>query len=571
MVLHRHRIPVLAIVTVAGLVLVACGATPTTVPTAAPTQPPQATKAPPTAAPTAAPTKVPPTATKVPPTPTPGPVVGGKLVWALSDEPDTLDPHKSGMASMLFVHTLLSDTLIARDPATGKYVSYLAESWKISDDGTDWEFKLRKDVKFHDGTPLKASDYAFTFKRALDPATKSPLVGLIASISEVTAPDDSTLKLKLKQPSAPLLLVLMSKYRGPVPQAAVEKMGGQYGRAPVSTGPYKFKEWRTGDRITVEINPDYKWAPPFIKRGPYIQTVEYRIIPDVATRVAGMEAGEIDLEIIQAKDLERLKATGRIHILEYLQAGGSPSMLFNCSKAPFDDVRVRQAFMYAIDKQNAIKAVVLGQAAEQNLPASATMTGWWAEGEKTLGYRFDLTKAKALMNEAGYTPGADGILQKDGKPLKVTLHTGIDPRLAEVLVEQYKALGAAVSIVSIEWGKALADIFAGNFDFCTFSYLSSDFDLIVAGWGSKAINGIDLAKANDTALDPLLLATRTTVDPAKRQAAMETAQKYILDKVYIGPLYAPKVFWGVSNRVKNLTLSPVTTEIWFHEAYITTK
>jgi peptide/nickel transport system substrate-binding protein len=567
--MHRRWRAGVSILLLALLVVSGCGPkpAPTALPTAAPTQP-SATAAPPTARPT----KGPPAATATPvPTPS-NAATGGTLVWAIAEEPDTLDPQLTGSAASGLVLTLLGDALIARDPNTGRYVPYLAESWTISDDGLNWEFKLRKDVKFHDGSPALAADWVFTLMRFLDPSLRAPLAGLFAPLAEARAADDYTLQLTLKEPYAPMLPLMASTGRtGVYPQAAIQQTGAQFGRAPIGTGPFKFEEWLNGASITLGRNPDYKWAPAFTKGGPYIDTVVYKVIPDPAARVAGMEAGEIDLMPVRPADLEQIKGTGNAAILEYAQAGGSPSMLFNCSKPPFNDVRVRQAFLYAIDRDAAIKDVALGQAEAQHLPTSRTMTGWWEEGEKTLGYNYDPGKAKALLQDAGYSPGSDGFFQKGGEPLTVTLHTGPDTRLAGLLSQQFEQIGVQVGIKSLDWAKALADIASGNYDFSTFTYLSGDFDQIVAVCGTSAIDGMDLEQARDRELDSLLLATRTTVDPDKRQVAMEAAQKYILDKAYIGPLYAPRAFWGVNSRVKGLYVSPVTTEIWLTDAYIKEK
>jgi peptide/nickel transport system substrate-binding protein len=251
----RRLLPTLCLIvlTLAPL-LSSCGASPTATAataTAAPAQQPTSSAP--------SPSKVPPTATMIPPTATPpGPTVGGTLVIGLTSEPDTLDVQKSAMTPMELVMAQVGATLIARDPATGKLVPYLAESWTISSDGLTMDFWLRKGIKFHNGSPVTAQDYAWTLNRAIDPATRSLGTGaMLTALASAEAVDDSHLRLTLKTPSFPLLGSLaFVGYCSVLPKAAVEKLGDQFGRQPIGAGPFQFKEWKTGDKIVLERNPD---------------------------------------------------------------------------------------------------------------------------------------------------------------------------------------------------------------------------------------------------------------------------------------------------------------------------
>ena len=183
----------------------------------------------------------------------------------------------------------------------------MAERWETSPDGLTWTFFLRKDVKFQDGTPLTANDYVYTFERAVDPATASPVTGTqLATVAKTEAPDDYTFKVTLKEPYFPFLDNLAAPgTMQPLSKAWVEKYGEDYGRHPMSVGPYKLKEWVTGDHITLERNPDYAWQPPYAHQGPrYIQEFVIRIIPEVATVVAAFEAGELDYSALDAQYID---------------------------------------------------------------------------------------------------------------------------------------------------------------------------------------------------------------------------------------------------------------------------
>jgi peptide/nickel transport system substrate-binding protein len=218
--------------------------------------------------------------------------VGGTLVVSIAAEPSTLDPDLADNSGILDV---IGATLIARDPQTGDFVPWLAESWEISADGTVITFTLKDGILFQDGTPLTAQDYAFTLNRAVDPNMASPVAGpaLIGLVS-ATATDDKTLVITLAAPNFSIFstLATLNGFMMPLSKAYVESNGLDFvARNPMSVGPYKFKEWVTGEKIVLERNPDYTWGPAYAPGPPNIETVEYRIIADQATEVAALEAG----------------------------------------------------------------------------------------------------------------------------------------------------------------------------------------------------------------------------------------------------------------------------------------
>jgi peptide/nickel transport system substrate-binding protein len=549
-------------------ILVACGATAT--PTAVPA----------TAAPTVAPTALPPTATKSPPTAVPptatakpaGPAVGGTLTYAILQEPDSLDPMKAIMNVSAFAMWLNAGTLITVDP-TGKVVPYLAESWKVSTDGLTWDFVIKKGIKFHDGTPCTAKDFAYTFNLAKNPATKAAVAGsYLAAMASATAVDDYTFRVKLLAPFAPFLLNLVGAYLQPLSQAAYEKGGVGYGHAPVSTGPFMVKQWVTGDRIVLERDPDYNWGPAFAHVGPaYIQQIVVRVIPDQTTIVAGLEAGEIDSVwmSIDSKDVPRVRNTGKYQIFDVLNPGMNPALYFNVNRAPFDDVKVRQAFNYAVDKENVIKVVVNGDAIPQYGPLSPDMFGYSKIAEQ-VGYKFDLAKAKALMKDAGYVAGADGMLSKDGKPLKVTMLC-TSTALPQVLQQQYKALGVDVVLSSLEANARMAQMVKGDFDFSTGGYVALDADQLWYAFDSKAVGSTNFAGVKDPELDKAIDGQRAAMDPAARQQLIDTAVKMIIEKAYCAPLYVAKLYQPLSNRVKGAVWSNSMHALFLNDAYIEAK
>jgi peptide/nickel transport system substrate-binding protein len=512
------------------------------------------------------------TATPVPPE---MPQVGGTFVMALTSV-GTLDAQYTSQGDEMVITNLLGSTLVAKD-VEGNYVPYLATSWTTSDDGLIWDFTLRDDVKFHDGTPLTAQDYAWTFQRMLDPENTSPQRGRAVAIASAEAVDDYTLRLTLNAPY-PVLLEQLSNTGvfQPLLQSAVEASGEDYGRNPVGVGPYKFVEWQTGERVVIERNPDFDWGPPFVEnRGPfYIQTMEFRLIGEPATVLAGLEAGELDYASVLPTDLQRIEDTGAFQIIETVDQGMYPALHMQVQKPPFDDILVRQAFNYAIDKDVLIKVVAEGQAVPQYGPLSPNMKDYWP-GVEYVGYGYELDQAKALMEEAGYTYNGEGMLEKDGEPLKVVLKAYPQfTKLAEVLQEQYKALGVDIEIELVEPGILFGQVLAGEHELAVFGYTASESDILYRWFHSSRSNALNLAWASDPELDRLLDLTRNTVDPDKRLEWVNEVQKYIVEQAYVVPLYAPKSFWALSNRVKGATQAPLELlllKAFLNDAYIETQ
>jgi peptide/nickel transport system substrate-binding protein len=553
--LNQARALIIALLVLSAILLVACATQPTPAP--APTQAQTSVPVQPTAAPVA-------TAKPTEPTPAAAtPKVGGTIIWALQSLPTGLDPQGSGVRGGIPPHYVGSG-LVTRDPKTGEIVPFLAESWEVSDDGLTYEFKLKKNIKFHDGSPLTAKDYVYTIQRHKDPATKSPTANpLWGSVASAEAPDDYTLVLKMTKPDASFLPnhAIFTLYAQPVPKHVIERLGNKFDTQPVLSGPFRVKEFQPGLKIVFERNPDFNWGPPWHPGPAYLQTVEFRAVKEYATILAGLESGEIDVADVQPKDVDRLKATGRIRIEEYLQPGLDTTMVLNASKEQWSDVRVRKAINFALDRQTMIKVVALGMAVEQKIPLSLGNNGYWA-GSEQLGYGFNLNQAKALMKEAGYVPGSSGILEKDGKPLKVTLMVNTAdpyPRLAQMVQEQLKSLGIELNIQQMPAADLTSYMQAGKHDLAvTAASRSPEAGVLHNMFHSSNIGGTNTNRVSDPKLDGLLAASLAATNPTKRMEILIEAQKYIIENAYFVPLYNPKRFYAVSNRVKGFTSTPYT-------------
>jgi peptide/nickel transport system substrate-binding protein len=520
-------------------------------------------------------TAVPPTATTEPtiaPTESPS-LVGGTLSEALTVDPDTLDPQKTYLGASNLIMMFIYSSLIAKD-AQGNYVPYLATSWEVAPDGMTYTFHLRQDVKFHNGDPLTAEDVAYTYTRELDPATASVQTTLSA-VDTVEALDDYTVQFTMKNPNYYILESLVREgEQGVMDKAVLEAQGQDYGREPIGTGPYMFKEWITGDHVTLERNPDFVWGPPFTNgTPPNIETIVYRIIPESATIVAGLEAEEIDYVLgstILPTDTANLQATGMFNINARQNVGMYPYISLNLEKAPFDDVRVRQALNYATNKQ-ALMDIVAPDSGDviQNGPLSATQEGYWL-GIEEMGYAYDLEKAKQLMLDAGYTYNADGMLEKDGQPLSFELIMGIGYEMlmkpAEIIQSQWKELGVDVKLVQEDFGVAVTDVIAGNYSACMFGTGAPASDMLTM-FHSNQIGAGNFSRANNPELDAILDQMTTATDTAVHLQAAQDAQKMIVEQAYVVTLFSQVSADVISSRVKGY-VSDAFYGLRFWDAYI---
>ncbi|MBI4320911.1 MAG: ABC transporter substrate-binding protein [Chloroflexi bacterium] len=494
------------------------------------------------------------------------PQVGGTLVWAVPAIAASLDPQSQGGVENAFPLNYLGSGLVTRDPQTGAVIPSLAESWKASEDGLTYEFKLKKNAKFHDGTPITAKDYVYTIQRHKDPALKSPTgTREWGAVASAEAPDDNTLILKLSKPDATFLFgkALTPARAQVLPKVAVENLGDKFATQPVLSGPFRLKELRTGLKVVLERNPDFQWGPAYHSESPYLQNLEFRQVKDYATILSGLEAGEIDLASVQAKDADRLKATGKVSILDYYNAIMHPAVYMNLSKAPWDDVRVRKAINLALDRQAMIKVAALGHGVEQKGPLPKWVYGYWP-GAEQIGYGFDLNQAKALMKEAGYSPGSGGTLEKDGKPLKFVLkvntHEGFNETVAQMVKEQFKALGIELDLQLAPRDETNADMIAGRYDL-GIGYNATEpngITLMRTMFHSSMMGTWNFSQVRDPKLDDLLTAAITTASEAKGLEYLADAQKLAVEKAYVVPLYTPKKFYALNNRFKGVTSNEYT-------------
>jgi len=488
----------------------------------------------------------------------------GTIVIAMGAAPVSLDPadHRSRESETVIRN--MFDGLVTRDTSSGVHMQ-LAESMEWADEQT-LNIKLREGVKFHDGTEMTADDVVFTFERVInenaieypEPHT-SPRKGLIAPLESIEKTGDYAVTMHFTGPWPPAMQLLV--HQQIVPKAYIEKVGTEgFIAHPIGTGPFKFVSAQPGfEEVVLERFADYYGGSPDVTPvgTACVNQVVFRVIPEASTRVSALLAGEVNIITNVPQDLiPNLEANENVQVKT---AGGTqPKWLeLNVNMAPFDDVRVRQALNYAVDKDLIIQQIYGGRAVA--LPGPLSPYNNFVN--KSLSpYPYDTAKATDLLKQAGWedTDG-DGILDKDGQPFTFTIDTLEDWRpLAEAVADMYRAIGVDANVRFWEYSVIKEQLLAGERQGYLDDWGDSAFDPVghfEAKWHGF-VEGTPYGRGNfstydNTHVDELIEQGETTGDTAARQALYDEAQQIVYDEAPAVFLILPEEVEAASASISN--------------------
>lgn len=465
---------------------------------------------------------------------------GGNLRIARDQEPDSLDPHKTSLSVSDFTNLLIYEPLVRAD-VDGNVVPGLAERWELTDGNKTVLFHLRDGVTFHDGSPVDAEACVWTTQRMLDPATASPSVFLMGPFEKAEAVDRLTVAYRFKEPFVPVWVGLITSYAAIVPRGAVEKAGDQFGRNPVGCGPFRFTGWAPDTGIKLARFDDYKCGP--VAAADEVQLLYF---PEDSTRIAALETDEIDVlatgQSVPADAIRRLRQNGEIQLLSR-PAQNVRALAFNQGKAPFDDLRMRQAVCHAVDREKVLAFALDGNGQVAHGPLPTTIPGY-SKAVEALDYAYDPAKARALMAEAGQAAGLKlRMLTPDMPPIR---------RAAEVVQAQLRDIGIEVEIQSLPVGEWAVLSQKGEHHIIFTGYSYNDADILFAILHSTG--SLNRTFSKNPEMDKLIEAQRVAFDPAQRQAALDEAQALAVRGAYWLPLYQPMAFAALSSSVRDAAL-----------------
>jgi 4-phytase/acid phosphatase/peptide/nickel transport system substrate-binding protein len=370
------------------------------------------------------------------------PVKGGTLTVGLETDVRGFDTVKGGVygISGRFVAGALEEPLIMVNPDRS-FSPHLATSWSNSDDGLTWTVKLRKGVKYHDGSDFESSDVAAHFNRILDPKNKSRSRGFMSAIKGAEAIDGDTVRFTLKHPWQAFLPTLAGRAMGGLMESQEQTASGKQNRSPVGTGPFIFQEWRGGDRIIVTKNPHY-WDKDKI----HLDKIIYRILPDTQTRFASLKSGDIDLIWTdRANSIHQAEKDKNIKVYKQ-DGGGSGLVLFNASAPPLDSKIVRNAVRHALSQEIVNKVLWKGTRykAEHPMPFKCKDVSYPA---------FSTAKAKELVAQYG-------------KPIKLQMIHTTTPRgkeLGEIFQQLLKKAGMQLDLIPVDQSILVKRVFTNKY------------------------------------------------------------------------------------------------------------
>jgi len=510
------------------------------------------------------------------------PVSGGTLVYASGDaEPTCLDPHVGGNYPQALVSSQYLESLVSKN-SDGEIIPWLASEWEEADDGLSWTFTLQDGVTFTDGTPLTSEAVAANIAHLKDPETKSSTGYLaLAKVASVEEVDELTARVVLSEPDSALLDSLSQPWLAIESPRALERSEEENCESPVGTGPFVVAAWERQTSITLERNDDYSSPPADAGHEgvAYLDAIEWRFLPDSASRYAALQAGTVDLiDNVQPDTIVAAETADGISEFNAPRPGASNRIELNSSKAPLDDVRVREAFVRSANVDDAVTSLFFGTAPRSYSALSSVEKDVYSDPDL---FGYDQDAAADLLDEAGWTEkDSDGYRVKDGVTLEldfpVSTNQSIpaEQSLYEQLQSTAKEAGFKVNLSPLDltsWYTVLGD---NDYDLVSAPYTKAGPDVLRILFHSDgtvpAPSGYfaNHSQVKDPELDALLDEAAASSDADERADLYQQAQRIVLDGYFILPLFDQQNHYLRSDDVKGLRALPSVSTPTLYDTWL---
>jgi len=481
---------------------------------------------------------------------------GGTLVIGIGQNPGHLNPAISTGSEVHAVADSLFNGLVGLDDQANPYPD-LARAWEVSDDARRYTFHLHAGVRWHDGEPFTSADVAFTFQQVLLRYHARTRTGLAGRLERIETPDDLTVTFVFREPYAPFLQQLNVTEAPILPRhvyaSVADVQNAPENLAPVGTGPYRFVEYVVDDRVVLARNDDY------FKPGlPYLDRLVFRVIPDANTRLLALERGEVDfIGGLPAGELDRVDALPEVTVFTPNSGSGGGfcvmTMSFNLERERFADLRVRQAFAHAIDRQQVLDQVLFGRGRVASGPIHSQLA--FAYSDDVRAYPFDPALAESLLDEAGHPRGADGT-----RFAATFLHFPAFAKYGEVLRQNLAQVGVQLELVALDRAAFISRVFEQrDFDTNVISYCNnSDPAIGVARvYVSSNIGNIPFSNAAayvNPEVDRLFAEAASQADVAERGRLYAEVQRLLVDELPV--LWLVETQFSAAGRAEVRGLAP---------------
>jgi peptide/nickel transport system substrate-binding protein len=494
------------------------------------------------------------------------------LIVGYDREPDTLNRFSTHILED--IQTCVIEGLTITDdkmnivPLLAADVPSLANGGVLlrPDGGMDVTWKLRPGVTWHDGTPFTSADVKFTVEAINDPSYNPESTDGFDRISSVDTPDPLTAVVHYKEIYAPYALQFV---RGTFPRHILQgrdiDRASDYNRAPLGTGPYRVAEWKSGEYIRLERVEKY-WREP---QTPAIKQILFRFVANTNTRINQLKTGEVHLVAMFPADKHREVAAIPGVTVHRTPGNAYEHVTLNERRiAAFKDVRVRRAFMHAIDRELIVKSILDGLAPITHGPIQPVS---WAFTDDTVRYAFDAGRARTLLDEAGWRePAAGSVRQKDGAPLAFTLITqagfAVREQVSQVIQRQFRDVGVEMKVQLVDGTSISALWFEGNFDAMLHWWqMPADPELTLFFASDRMPpHGRNINYFEDEPLTKLVYAADRTVDLGERKRLLGDAQRRIADLVPELPLYGITKLDAIPAALDGFTGNPTNTGVFWN-------
>ncbi|HWJ72349.1 MAG TPA: ABC transporter substrate-binding protein [Kaistia sp.] len=480
------------------------------------------------------------------------PKKGGTLIWGHSETTQSLDMHVTGSASTLRLLENIHCPIVTVDKAFN-VIPMLAESFEESPDGLTYTFKLRKDVKFHNGKTLDSADVKYSFDRVRDPKTGAVNFEVFKDVTSIETPDANTVIVKLGRVNAPFLSRLAENGAGVIMPAG---SGEGQANMPVGAGPFKFVRREFGHEVELVRFDDYFEGPA------YLDKVISREITEPTVRLTGLRTGELHMiNDIPADRVAEVEGIDTLQTLKWFPLNFD-FVNFNHDYEPFKDARVRQAFDLMIDKEQLLQGALWDQGKLTASPSFPTSSSYDAALQQRPQ---DLDKAMALLAEAGYGPGKLKLV------FKTTTNYPYHVESAQIMAEWFRAAGVEMTIEQLTWSDWLSQVWV-NRDFQIsmmnfFTLWEPDF-LYYSLWNSTG--AFNYRNIKDADIDAWTQEARGTVDPAARAELYKKVQQRISDQTLDVILWFRNGTIGAQKSVGGLDtiVHPNGSNLNFHKVWL---